>query len=272
MKTVSLLLSPVLLFACSQEKSLIQVNNQAPEISILFDSAEHLLREGNGVTFTALVSDNNEEARNLQVLWRTNDRVVCDWSLASEDGLNECILYPKVEDTILSAVVKDNQDAKATAEIEVLVEANQPPDLTVIKPFQGWSYYNSHPVPLHLELSDDWNEPSDISLVLLSSVDGVLEESWTISSDGTTLGNMILSEGEHELMIRGTDQIGSSTVETVLLVVNGPNTPPECSLPDVSTTLVNYNPSQIIGYAQDINVPSEYLFAEWTSDIDGPLG
>ena len=78
MKTVHLLLSSIVLFGCAQEKGLIQINNQPPEVSILFESVEHVLSEGNEVTFTALVNDNNEDASSLQVQWRSDDRVLCD--------------------------------------------------------------------------------------------------------------------------------------------------------------------------------------------------
>lgn len=262
----------LLLTGCTQEKNLVQVNNQAPTIELI----SHLgnvanVIQGNPEVFIASVSDNNEPAANLQVIWRTPERVICDWTLADEDGLSECTITPDTLDEQLLVIVKDSRDAKSSVTMDLIVTLDSPPNLEVETPVQNWNYYTSHPVPLQLQISDDTDLAEDLFIQIESSIDGFLPENWSLQSDGTVYGNLYLSGGEHILDFVLTDTHGNQISEERTILVQGENTPPDCGITSPTESFISTAPVELYGQGSDIDVDSIYLNAEWSSDLDGVL-
>ena len=107
-----------------------------------------------------------------------------------------------------------------------------------------------------------------------SSLDGTLALDPTPDASGTVLDFATLSEGEHALVLSGTDTVGNTTSDSVTIVVGPPNSKPTCEIlaPQDDSAGEEGAVVQFEGLATDADIASDLLAVAWSSDKDGSLG
>ena len=99
-----------------------------------------------------------------------------------------------------------------------------------------------------------------MDVVVSSNVDGELETA--LSSDGTFLGSVFLTKGEHTLTAQVTDSYGvpNAITESVSITVGGPNNDPTCQItaPDPDLAVAVEESFSLEGLILDMDLAYEF--------------
>lgn len=259
-----------LLLGCGQEQIIEKQKNLPPQILITSHTSESMLVEGFDTEFRASVSDDDNEYSDLLVRWSHSGAVVCDWTPVSAVGESFCpfALTPTANQVI--AEVKDPQGASGVSEITPTVRSNLPPTASILSPLDGDDYYANDLVEFTLLLSDAEEPPENLSVLIDSTVDGVLFEG-SPDSAGQFIEQRYLSPGQHIIDILVTDSGGANIERTLDILVKPNNEAPTCSFvtPTPDTNVLGGNPIDFHIAVDDVNIPPDTLDVSLTSSIDG---
>ncbi len=152
---------------------------------------------------------------------------------------------------------------------------NASPDANINSHGDGDAVLEGIPVQLRGSLSDP--DDANADLIGIWYQDGIQVCAGNASEDGTSLCELTFAMGGGQVVLEAHDPgsaVGSDTVSLDVQPPNTPNTPPSCSIdsPSSGTTVVPGEAVLFEGSASDAEVPSDRLFAEWSSDVDGALG
>lgn len=169
------------------------------------------------------VADGQDPPERLWTVWRAGDgntwRELCSPGVAREDGTAPCTDQLRGADTLVQLEVTDRAGWQAQDQVEVRVLERSPPVAEILAPLPPGPYYADLPVLLDGVVTDA-DEGETVSV------------SWSSSLDGTVavgqVAEVLLSEGEHELVLRGEDELGLIGTAASRIAVRGPNAAPEC--------------------------------------------
>jgi hypothetical protein len=158
--------------------------------------------------------------------------------------------------------------------INLNVIPNEAPSGDIVTPIASDSYYSDQLISFAGNVSDVEDSSEDLVVTWNSSLDGDLDlldapDSAGLISDATTL-----SEGEHLVTMTVTDTVGKSATDTVTVNVGPPNTAPTCEITAPATGGSSEQGAliQFEATANDVDVASNLLNVDWSSDKDGVLG
>ncbi len=256
--------------ACGQEQIIEKIENLPPQILITSHTNESVLVEGFEAEFRASVSDDDNEFNDLLVRWTKSGEIQCDWTPVSTMGESFCpfALTPSTNQII--AEVKDPQGAAGVSEILPTVRSNLPPTAGILAPVDGDSYYANDPVAFTLEISDAEEPADNITVVIDSTVDGILFEG-NPDSNGQIAEQRYLSPGQHILGFTITDSGGANVSRSLNVLVKPDNEPPTCAFltPAPDTNVLGGTAIDFVMQVDDINIPNDTIDAKLTSSIDG---
>lgn len=254
---------------------LIQVDapNEAPLCAITAPEDEGVGALSELVTFTADVSDDGV-VDALGATWTSDVQGELATSLPTSDGVITYATTALLAGTHTVALTVTDDDGETCTD-DIVYTVGAPPVVTISSPLATVRYYEDGLIEFAGTVTDADDTSDELSVVWTSSVDGTLSAvDGTVASDGGFAGFQVLTEGEHALTVTATDSIGLTAEDHVVVDVGAPNTAPTCSIVSpASGTLVPSSSDVIIeGTANDADVPSDLLAANFVSSVDGALG
>jgi hypothetical protein len=266
------LLTPILV-ACS-EASFTKTNG-LPTANITYPSDEEVFQEGYTYTLRGMVGDVDHDFIDLQSNWLINGEPHCENVQPDDGGLSQCMVAFDLNDTEITLEVFDPNGASAVDYTSIVVEATEAPFVEITLPTAAQIHYSDQLTTLSGVVSDAEDAPDTLNVEWTSSLDGVLEGNFnTPDSNGSLLGSLNLSEGEHFLTLEAVDSTGKNSRDAVTITVLGSNSNPVCSIvfPLENDILPSGSPIAFSGTASDTESLTESLSTEWHSTVDGFVG
>ena len=263
----------LLLVGCDSDEGIGDIN-KAPTVEISYDQDAGPLREGLALALKALVSDEDDIYRDLDVEWYRNGARVCETTRIDDNGVTECqqtLAYGTEQFEVRVSDGRELSDDYLTLQ----VNPNHPPTAQLISPDTVDALYAD--APIHFEgMVSDLDDPYTVlSVRWHSNKDGDLVEMQNQpNASGEVSDTGFLSPGEHLISMAVTDPLGKTHQTSRYVDVAAQNTPPSCRItapaPDSAS-----NPTltlKLEGFAHDVDVDANRLTATWSSDVDGVLG
>ena len=139
--------------------------NATPTITILNPVDGDLWTENEDVQMLAQVLDDDHFAMDLLVRWTIDGDTVCDWTMPDGGGNATCSITPSVDMSQIRAEVKDPDDAITLQEVSVSVEATNPPDVEILTPVDGSTFYADQAIDISASIIDLDDSLNDLEIV-----------------------------------------------------------------------------------------------------------
>jgi hypothetical protein len=115
--------------------------------------------------------------------------------------------------------------------------SSEPPSVSFVAPVDGEVHLESAGVSVGVFASDPDDDPADLTLRWTSSIDGDVAGPSEVSADGTAVGTLTLSPGEHVLTVQVEDPAGNPAMDAVGVSVDAaPIAPTVVISPDPALT------------------------------------
>lgn len=262
------------LIACDSDKSLT-IQNPAPIAEIVSHLDGDEIPEGSIITLIGSVTDTNDPAEELVVMWYLGEDVVCGPFAPFANGDTLCELRLTPEDTDIRLEVKDPENARGEDSLHLIVVETEQPAAEIISPVSGGVYYSDQLIAFEGILSDAEDDENLLEATWESSIDGLLTGVDTSPDEnGEIIGYTMLSEGQHAIELAVSDTMGKTSREAVIIQVGPPNANPECSILAPITGAAGVQGETVLfsGLVSDVDVAADWLSVTWRSDKDGDIG
>jgi hypothetical protein len=225
-----------MLWACPDNE--LKVVHDPPVVSITEPSEGSTFYEGQAILFKALVqtSDADTDLTDITHQWVTNSTTACESAQVNADGTATCTFtYEEVGESTMQITVTDPRLDTATAIVTVNIEANTPPEITVTEPTDGQAFQPGDLVVFSGTATDVEDDPEDLTITILSSIDGELPFAVVPASSGEWTQGGTLSSGTHLLTAKVADTSGKTGQDSLTVYVNAKPGPPGVTItPDPS--------------------------------------
>jgi hypothetical protein len=248
------------------------VTNAAPSISIINPADGDVWTENSEVQLLAQVADEDHFAMDLQVHWMIDGETICDWTAPDGGGNATCAVTAAVNMSQVRAEVKDPEGASSLKEVSVSVESTNPPEVSIITPVDGSSFYADQAIDLSASIADLDDSLNDLNIVWTATGVGELDI-LPPDSDGIVTDQITLPEGNVTLTLEATDPSGKVDSASVDLTITAPNSAPTCEITQPNTGEFSIGGSSVTfaGTMSDVDIDANLLAVTWTSDKDGEL-
>ena len=199
------------LFACRTDKS-ITVQNPAPEADIISHADGSIVLEGIPTVFVGSVTDSNHTPDPLTTVWYVNGEVVCEDIIPNENGETTCEMALGIDGTDVTLAVRDAENARGEATIQVSIEPTEAPVASIVGPVSDGVYYSDQLIEFTTQVSDAEDIAEDLSVQWVSTMDGDLNNvTATPNNSGEVVGFGNLTEGQHAIQLFVTDTTERNT-------------------------------------------------------------
>ncbi len=272
MKSVALWLPSLVLFGAGCGDKEEPPTNATPSIAIVNPLDGDLWIEGAEIQMLAQVSDEDHLAPDLLVQWSIDGDVVCEWAAPDAGGNATCALTAAVGMSQIRAEVKDPSEASSLKEVSINVESTNPPEVEILTPANGSSFYADQIIDVSASIADADNSLNDLDIVWMASGIGELDI-LPPTSDGMVTDQITLPEGEYTLSLEATDPTDKTDTSSVNITVTAANTAPSCEItqPTSGDFSVAGATVTFAGTFSDPDIEPTMLAVTWTSDKDGEL-
>ncbi|NOY24627.1 MAG: hypothetical protein GXP62_02035 [Oligoflexia bacterium] len=240
---------------CGNDKSL-GVLHEPPAVTITSPSEGASFFQGESVRFEALAQVFDETAlSDLTHSWVTGTQSMCSTASVTSDGAATCDwVFSDVGEQTVTVTVTDTRLDTANATLTVNILENTPPSITLNSPVTGDFFEPEELIVFQATVSDAEDTPENLTVSVISSLDGDLGLDAAPSSSGawTAAGN--LSNGDHLITVSVTDSAGRTDQDTATVSVN--------ARPGAPTVAISPNPA----------ASGDSLVAIITSDASDPEG
>ena len=223
MHSIRLICLTIALTACSD--SSLKTFNAEPTATINshIDGAEIL--EEPTTTLFGKVADSDHDASELTVNWYVNTEPACEDQTPEDDGHTACEVTLSTGTANILLEVSDPKNASGNDTVIVSVNPTEPPEVDLISPHEGGLYQAGEPIDFRGYVMDE-EDGIDVTVWLESDIQGMLEISPTLDSDGdfSTYGTLI--EGAHIITLKAEDSTGKQGEESHLVEVLPANEAP----------------------------------------------
>lgn len=264
----------VVLFGCRSDEGITKFNS-LPEANIISHNDGDTIREGFPVTFLGSVFDANHEFDQLTATWYAGTEIICDEQVPLQDGATICETTLGVADTDITLVAKDIDNASGDAHVSLVITPTEAPTVQITSPTQAGIYYAEHLITFEGVVSDAEDEVAELQVEWQTNTDGLLDSvATTPTSEGVVVGYTTLPQGEYAIELHATDSTGKQNLDSVVITVGPPNSPPSCEITAPQQNAVGIAGEAVVftGNANDVDVTADVLTAIWSSDKDGELG
>ena len=267
------LLLLALLAACT-ENALIP--DEPPTARILSPEPGGTYYSDAPVHFRASFRDAEDSAAALAIAWRSDLDGALPLDIALDDAGDAVAEWTLSEgDHHLSLTVTDTRGAVAEDTISIAVgPPNSAPLCAITAPADGAQSALGEVVVFRGEASDA-DVPADwLFATWGSDRDGALSDGALDSGGDTIASAEDLSEGNHTITLRVTDEVGGSCTDSALYTVTPAPAPPvvEITAPLDDARFNEGDPVHLEASISDEWDPPEALVLAWSSDRDGALG
>jgi len=264
----------LLALGCANEKSVSPPANQAPEATISRPFVGELIRNGAFYVASGQVTDPDHEPEELMVSWTMGSEERCAPMAPDAEGNTTCDVSFGWDRTSITLSVVDPDGAEGAITVEIELEEAEAPQVAITSPEDDAEFRTNDLIEFTATVSDGEDRPEGLGLVWESDLQGLLDLSHTVSSDGDVAGSVRLDPGSHVIRLRVTDTSGRASEDQVVLQVF-----PESAAPSVSISSPaagsSFGLGDLVVFEADIadeRDPAELLDVAWSSSADGPLG
>ena len=263
----------ILIMGCRSEES-IKVFNSLPVAEITSHSDGHTFVEGDSVSFIATISDSNHAEDELLVTWYSGTDVICSESTVPADGIVQCQVGIQADWEDIRVQAIDPAGGAGSDNILIDVQVNATPVVQVLGPTENGLYYSDQLITFSGISTDAEDDPDQLVSTWDSSLDGALQIDATPNSNGEFSGSGYLTAGDHFITLSTEDTNGRIGTDTVTITVGPPNSEPLCDIvsPQDGSAGPESESVRFEGSASDVDIPSNELSVEWSSDKDGLIG
>ena len=248
--------------------------NTSPTAEISSHVDGDTVREGYAESLRGVVGDPNHGIDPLSVSWLVDGTAVCTDSAPDTEGVVTCehTFEPTGGQVVLE--VRDPEGASDSAHVTLDVQPTDAPEVEILAPTMDGVYYVDQQITFQGTVSDGEDAPDDLTVTWETDSLGDLGFTMDVSSEGAVEAFGRLDEGEHAVRLRAVDSTGKEGVDTVVIEVGPPNSPPSCSiiLPEDGSSGADGALVRFEATVDDVDVPSDWLTVTWQSDEDGDLG
>lgn len=255
---------------CASDKAITTYNNP-PTASITSHSDGAELYEGATINLIGQVSDTNHSESDLLVQWSTDVRNLCEETAAGADGAVSCQTSLEEGEQEIRLQVIDPEGEAAIAVHNITVIPTQAPNVEIISPVIGGSYYSDQLILFSALITDAEDDVDELTYTWNSNLDGDLPITAPLDADGMVSQYLNLSEGQHAISLVAEDSTGKRSTQTVAITVGGINQEPTCDIlsPESGSAAVEGESIEFGGFASDEDISNSQLDIVWTSSIDG---
>ncbi len=261
----------LLLLACND--ATLSVQRTPPEAEIISHADGDAVREGETLTFRAVISDADDQPDELLATWVAGDRELCPAAAPLLDGTSLCQAALLAADSTVAVVVQDPQGNTGDDHVTLVVNPTDAPVVTITSPTAEGVYYSDRLVSFAAVVTDTEDAASALVLEWEEFALGVLPIDLSVSDDGTATGVSYMAAGDYYATLTATDTDGKATSASVSFVVGPPNSAPTCSIlaPAEGEHAAEGEVVSLRGKVDDVDVPEDWLAVTWASDQDGTL-
>jgi len=195
------------------------VATEAPSVAILYPSSDSIYYADQPISFSAVVSDAEDEPADLSVTWgSSNDgELVLDATPASDGSIFSTTYLSEGEHALtLTATDSTGKTGMDSVVISVGPE-NHAPSCTIVSPTNGDVFAEDTLVEFVGLISDPDVPASMLEVTWSSDREGLLS-STSPSSDGDVhFVTTDLSAGTHSIVLQANDELGATCNDTVTI-------------------------------------------------------
>ena len=221
--------------AALDEITISIIEDTPPQADIITPTAEGVYYANALISFSAQLSDEEDDASNLMLTWESSiDGVLSLPMSADSTGLAEASTSLSAGEHSIRLEVEDSAGNTVSDSVNILVqEENEAPLCGIENPQDGDSFSSGSLVLLE-GYATDTNIPSDqLTVEWYSDKDAALVDNIPLgtsvpnSSDGTfSFGTVDLSQNVHTITMVVTDDQGETCTDSVLLAIAGTGVAP----------------------------------------------
>ncbi len=260
-----------LLGACSDAG--VTKFNGAPNANISSHNSGDTVREGDRIALAGTVSDVDDALGTLAVTWTIDGAPVCEMSIPDTSGRVTCEHVFSAGGGAVQLEVRDPSGGSGRAGIDLDVQPTDAPTATITAPVATATHYSDQIIAFQGMVDDAEDAPSALQVTWETEALGDLGLEVEVTSEGMVEAYGSLSEGEHAVRLRVVDTTGREALESVVIQVGPPNTPPSCGLTLPADGAAGPLGSEVRfeGTVGDVDVDVSALQVVWSSDWDGEL-
>ncbi len=270
MRSLSVL--ALVLAACNDQG--LTTHNAEPEVTIVYPSSGEQVEAGVLVGLTGVADDADDPTDELVATWSSGGSTLCGDLPVSADGTTTCTVELGEEHTEITLVVKDPAGASGSDHVTIEVVPTGSPLVSLTAPLATGTYYSERLIEFTGTVSDEEDEPTELSVGIDSSLDSDLDLDIDVVSDGSVSAYGTLSQGEHALTLWAEDSSGKRGSDSVVITVGPPNSDPSCAITAPESGAVVEEGESVLFEAtvDDPDIAENQLEVSWTSDQSGLLG
>ena len=158
------------------------------------------------------------------------------------------------------------------SEVTVSVESTNPPDVEILTPVDGSTFYAEQLIDISASIADLDDSLNDLSIVWNATGIGELDI-LPPGSDGIVTDQITLPEGPVTLTLEATDPSGKVDTDSVELTIRAPKfrSRVQITQPNTGEFSVGGSTVTFAGTMSDVDIDDNLLAVTWTSDKDGEL-
>ena len=158
--SISIVLS---LIGCRSDEG-IKKFNSTPEANITSHVNGDSETEGYVVTFIGTGSDANHGTTDLTAAWYSGSDVICEATSLPSDGTTTCERLMTVDDTAITLVVKDPENASGEVKVNLDVTPSDAPTAVINAPLANGVFYSDQLITFEGLVTDNEDDVEDLTV------------------------------------------------------------------------------------------------------------
>jgi hypothetical protein len=220
-------------------------------------------------TFTAALSDPDDQTDALRAKWYADDVEQCDFANPNENGDSSCTIMIEPGMHEIKVEVRDPSNAVGFGIYWLSIVQTNPPAIEIIEPTVDGEYKEDDEIPFEAVASDAEDSSELLVLDWSSSLDADFSLSGSPTAAGLYTGTSTLVPGDHTITVTATDTEGKTNSASVDITVDETMAPVvEIVYPVVSNTYQINTDIVFEATATDEEDSSDSLTLEWTSSFE----
>ncbi|MEC8381491.1 MAG: Ig-like domain-containing protein [Myxococcota bacterium] len=240
---------------------MVSGTNATPVCEIQSPASGSFGLEGEMVIFEGIANDADSDSNLLTVEWSSNIDGGLGSSTPNSSG-EVTFPYSDLSNNthVISMTVTDDRGAQCVA--DTIYSVGSPPSITLTSPSPGDIYTQNDNITFSATVTDNEDQPTELSVEWNSSIDGVFSTTGPNSSDIAQFSSNQLSTGSHSITVTVTDSDGLYSDVLVDIVVNGVPTQPTVSLTPIPAYTTDDLVATASGSTDPDGQPVTYTY-EW---------
>lgn len=238
---------------------------EPPVVAIENPADGAVIDAGVPVLLQGRVIDNTyeDELHLISVVWAVGGGRVCDTALFDTTGISTCEHMFDAGEMVVSLTATDPAGQVASAEITLIVEAGNAPQVEILSPVTGDRVTEGEIVLFSAFTTDIEDRADTMTVAWESDLDGVVSTTGAASSGDIEFATDALTVGTHTMSLSVTDSDGNTGVDRLTLFVNGPPGAPVVQItPDPAGSNDTLRATIVTEAVDPNDDPIDYLY-EW---------